>query len=80
MFQVVPFTPASGLLEWVEETMPLNDYLIGKDRESGAHARYKRPGDYEFVSCHRAMAKTAGTALAEQRAAWDEVMIRMFER
>lgn len=46
--QVVPFSPASGLLEWVEDTMPLADYLIGKNRTGGAHQRYQRPGDLNF--------------------------------
>ena len=47
--QVVPFSPASGLLEWVEDTVPLGDYLVGKTRTGGAHMRYQRPGDYSFT-------------------------------
>lgn len=46
--QVVPFSPAAGLLEWVEETVPLSEYLNGPDRASGAHARYARPGDLTY--------------------------------
>jgi hypothetical protein len=68
--QVVPFTPASGLLEWVENTMPLSEYLIGADRTSGAHQRYARPDDYTFAECHHLMHKPPGGDL---RAAWDDV-------
>ena len=49
--QVVPFTPAAGLLAWVENTIPLNNYLVGENRLSGAHLRYKRTGDYSFGQC-----------------------------
>lgn len=50
--QVVPFSPSAGLLEWVEHTLPLSDYLLGPTRTGGAHARYKRPGDLNWVGCY----------------------------
>jgi hypothetical protein len=28
--QVVPFTPSAGVVEWVNGTVPLGDYLIGR--------------------------------------------------
>lgn len=28
--QVVPFTPSAGVLEWVDGTVPLLEYLIGR--------------------------------------------------
>lgn len=28
--QVVPFTPSAGVLEWVNGTFPLGEYLIGR--------------------------------------------------
>lgn len=68
--QVVPFTPAAGLLEWVEDTVPLSEYLIGKDRQTGAHARYARPDDYSFAECHQEMFKPPR---GDKRAAWDDV-------
>ncbi len=67
---MVPFTPAAGLLEWVEDTVPLSEYLIGKDRQSGAHARYARPDDYTFAECHHVMHRPPRGDL---RAAWDDV-------
>ncbi len=108
--QVVPFSPSSGLLEWVENTLPIAgerwavllcymrmpvdqprhttavwngslipschsasmhpfhapiqplhlpslppppDYLLGPNRTSGAHMRYKRPGDFSWVNCYQ---------------------------
>lgn len=30
MKQVVPFTPSAGVLEWVNGTLPLGEYLIGR--------------------------------------------------
>lgn len=28
--QVVPFTPSAGVLEWVDGTIPLGEYLLGR--------------------------------------------------
>lgn len=50
--QVVPFSPSSGLLEWVESTLPLADYLLGPTRTGGAHARYRRSGDLTWVNAY----------------------------
>lgn len=30
MKQVVPFTPSAGVLEWVNGTLPLGEYLTGR--------------------------------------------------
>ncbi len=47
--QVVPFSPASGLLEWCEDTTPLGEYLLGGGRRTGgAHGRYHQPGQLTF--------------------------------
>lgn len=53
MLQVVPFSPSSGLLEWVEHTLPIADYLLSPNRLGGAHARYKRPGDLTWYDCYQ---------------------------
>lgn len=47
-FRVVPFSPAAGVIQWLEDTMPLGEYLLGPDKRSGAHARYKEEGHYTF--------------------------------
>lgn len=30
VLQVVPFTPSAGIIEWVDGTLPLGEYLIGR--------------------------------------------------
>lgn len=30
ILQVVPFTPSAGILEWVDRTIPLGEYLLGR--------------------------------------------------
>lgn len=69
--QVVPFSPAAGLLEWVEDTVPLGGYLLGNDRQSGAHKRYARPGELSFFDCHTMMSK--GQQDGRPRQAFDKV-------
>ncbi|KAK9825683.1 hypothetical protein WJX81_003257 [Elliptochloris bilobata] len=66
-YKVVPFSPAAGLLEWVEDTLPLSDYLTGRSRTAGAHARYRRPGDITFVDAYQAMAPPAAGQPAPPR-------------
>ena len=63
--QVVPFSPASGLLEWVEDTIPVHEYLTGKDKHSGAHKRYKKPADLPFAQCLQAMHKAKRSELRQ---------------
>ncbi|KAK2663729.1 hypothetical protein Ddye_002303 [Dipteronia dyeriana] len=48
-YKVVPFTPSAGVLEWVDGTLPLGEYLIGSMRNGGAHSRYGI-GDWEKTS------------------------------
>ena len=38
-YRAVPFSPSSGLLQWVDDCIPLSEYLLGSDRNSGAHGR-----------------------------------------
>ncbi|KAL0318430.1 UNVERIFIED_CONTAM: Serine/threonine-protein kinase ATM, partial [Sesamum angustifolium] len=51
---VVPFTPSAGVLEWVNGTFPLGEYLIGGSRNGGAHGRYG-VGDWTFMECRQHM-------------------------
>ena len=68
--QVVPFSPSAGLLQWVEETLPMMEWLTGDNRLSGGHARYARPGDYTFVQCQQAILNSSRPAL---RKTYDDV-------
>ncbi|XP_058091812.1 serine/threonine-protein kinase ATM isoform X2 [Magnolia sinica] len=54
-YKVVPFTPSAGVLEWVDRTIPIGEYLIGSMRTSGAHGRYGI-GDWTFLQCREYMA------------------------
>ncbi|KAL6011510.1 hypothetical protein ACLOJK_001958 [Asimina triloba] len=56
---VVPFTPSAGVLEWVDRTIPVSEYLIGSSsgtRTGGAHGCYGR-GDWTFPQCRDYMMK-----------------------
>jgi ataxia telangiectasia mutated family protein len=49
-YNVVPLTPAAGLVEWVRETMPLKEYLVDAGNGNGAHRRL-RPKDWSYNQC-----------------------------
>lgn len=53
-YKVVPFTPSAGVLEWVDGTVPLGEYLLGSTRYGGAHARYGG-NDWTFMACREHM-------------------------
>ncbi|WVZ71910.1 LOW QUALITY PROTEIN: hypothetical protein U9M48_020441, partial [Paspalum notatum var. saurae] len=53
-FLVVPFTPSAGVVEWVNGTVPLGEYLLGSTKTSGAHGRYGI-GDWTFLQCREYM-------------------------
>ncbi|KAK7836621.1 serine/threonine-protein kinase atm, partial [Quercus suber] len=50
---VVPFTLSASVLEWVDGTLPLGEYLI-RSRNGGAHGRYGL-GDWSFLRCREHM-------------------------
>ncbi|KAM1295462.1 hypothetical protein ACFX2H_015262 [Malus domestica] len=54
-YKVVPFTPSAGVLEWVNGTLPLGEYLIGSTRNGRGHGRYG-VGDWSFLKCREHMA------------------------
>lgn len=63
-YKVIPLSPRSGVLGWVENTIPLGEYLVGTNANtiaSSAHYRY-RPDDYLNSDCrnmiHQASKKT----------------------
>ena len=58
---MIAFTPFAGLVAWVENTVPLAEYLTGKDRNGGAHCRYARPGDLSHVDCFSHLARTGSS-------------------
>lgn len=57
-YRAVPFSPSSGLLQWVDDCVPLSEYLLGTDRNSGAHGR-------RGMRAHRMMAAAVSTSTGE---------------
>ena len=51
-YNCVPLSPASGVLEWVIDTIPFGDYLgsMSRGKKAGAHAKYY-PGEWESSLC-----------------------------
>lgn len=39
-YGITPLSPASGVLEWVDNTMCFGDFLMDKGKSVGAHSRY----------------------------------------
>ncbi|MEW5311591.1 MAG: hypothetical protein WDW38_003293 [Sanguina aurantia] len=72
-YKVVPFSPNAGLVEWVGNTLAVSEYLIGKDqwRVTGAHTRFKRPGDYDFAFAFNELGKHA---MPERRRVYDDIL------
>lgn len=57
-YNVVPMSPDTGVIEWVERTMPLGAYLSGS---KGAHSRYF-PGDASYRDCQKRLYKAHNDA------------------
>jgi len=68
-YNIVPLSPDSGVLEWVENTQPFGAYLTdARNRRSvGAHTRYY-PDDYSHTQC-RTVLKNA----TDKQAAFEDV-------
>ncbi|GBG24907.1 Serine/threonine-protein kinase ATM [Hondaea fermentalgiana] len=59
-YKVVPLTPVAGLIEWVENTLPLASYLVSTQTRSAgedtsAHHRYAERHDWSHLLCMRRM-------------------------
>ncbi|GAB4845683.1 hypothetical protein Ancab_039086 [Ancistrocladus abbreviatus] len=65
-YKVVPFTPSAGVIEWVDGTLPLGEYLIGSTRNGGAHGRYGA-GDWSFSKCREHMMNAKDKRMAFQQ-------------
>ncbi|WIA20841.1 hypothetical protein OEZ85_005192 [Tetradesmus obliquus] len=55
-YRVVPCSPKVGVVQWVDGTQPVGDYLSeGAMKEGGACARYRKPGNMTWFECHQRM-------------------------
>jgi len=49
-YNIIPLSPVSGVLEWVDDTMPFGDFLMDRSATIGAHSRYY-PGEWSYKLC-----------------------------
>ncbi|KAJ8933927.1 hypothetical protein NQ314_013683 [Rhamnusium bicolor] len=59
-YKIVPLSMRSGILEWVDDSMPIGAYLVGdpENNQPGAHQLY-RPNDKSPSSCRDLFKKCA---------------------
>lgn len=58
LLQIVPLSMRSGILEWVENSMQIGEYLVGD--KGGAHALYSHSSHYSSGLCRRKLKVFAG--------------------
>lgn len=76
-YHAVAFSGDSGLVQWVTNTLCLNEYLVGSNGASGAHARYGQPGEMTHTEAQVAMTKAhREPGKRGVRAAYDRVVAR----
>jgi ataxia telangiectasia mutated family protein len=73
-YNVLPLSPSSGVLEWVEGTLPIMDFLTGSytSGEIGAHSRYY-PNEWSYRLCRSHLESSSAD---EKRQSFDEVCAR----
>lgn len=78
-YHAVAFSGDCGLVQWVTNTISLNDYLTGgaANGAGGAHERYRRAGELSSGDCYTALS-TAHREPGKRgvRAAYDRVAAR----
>jgi ataxia telangiectasia mutated family protein len=55
-YNIVPLSPASGVLEWVDHTIPFGEFMMDKKGHVGAHSRYY-PGQWSSLVCREQLRK-----------------------
>lgn len=61
-YKVLPLSQKSGLIQWCNNTQAFGEYLIGRDKKSGAHKLYY-PNDYSAANCRQMMTKARTESL-----------------
>ncbi|BFF89361.1 serine/threonine-protein kinase ATM [Drosophila madeirensis] len=57
-YTVTPLSMRSGILEWCPNSMPVGEYLVGRDCQSGAHIKY-HPNGWKNNKCRALLASHA---------------------
>jgi ataxia telangiectasia mutated family protein len=65
----VPLSPDSGILQWVENTIPIGEFLIPRRQVQSAHTRYF-PGEWSQNLCRNHITHAPDEL---KRAAFDEI-------
>jgi len=81
-YNIIPLSPDTGVLEWVNDTVPFGDFLTdkGRGREGGvedgvgAHSRYY-PGEWSSRLCHSYL-REAELGAKGKRQAFDAICER----
>ncbi|CAH0564561.1 unnamed protein product [Brassicogethes aeneus] len=50
-YKIMPLSMRSGILEWVDNSMPIGNYLVGGPGLEGAHSRYKSKEELSPTEC-----------------------------
>ncbi|XP_023014307.2 serine/threonine-protein kinase tefu [Leptinotarsa decemlineata] len=61
-YKIVPLSMRSGILEWVDDTMQIGSYLVGEEKQLGAHQIY-RPSDKSPAVCRSLFKGCAGKSV-----------------
>jgi len=64
-YHIIPLSPQTGVLEWVENTIPFGSYLCDKDKTLGAHSRY-HPSDWTHYKCREVLKDAKDRAEKEE--------------
>ena len=53
-YKIIPLSPQTGVIEWVNNTIPFGSYLLDSKSSLGAHTRYF-PNDWSNFMCREAL-------------------------
>ena len=77
-YHVVPLSQRAGVLEWCENTLPLNRWLLmGSD---SAHARYSPRGSWQHDVCRAKMKDAAETKHLPAHMTRPELLLRTYRK
>ena len=71
-YNIVPLSPASGVLEWVNYTAPFGEFLTDTKKSIGAHSRYY-PGEWSGIVCRNLLHDVAGQKKMKKRKVFDTI-------
>jgi len=73
-YNILPLSPSSGILEWVEGTQPMTSFLNDQFGRVGSHSRYF-PDEWSGDQCRFSLQKCTKSKI-EKRKVFDEIYAR----